>query len=194
MSKDRHISWLWVCNDPYQYSRVCGRVRAYQFGTTNAFASQERSSSASIDSAYVDGVSLTHGLSPREHVWTFAAGLHKRTGEFIDSVGRCNDAGSPLPPTFVGNDYFCESGNPRHIQMSPPPPTPPPNPPFYSADPLWDGDGCDTTITCCVFNTPPWFHKQLSDLSTDDIEMRVCINEDVSNEDVAIDIVEIYAQ
>ena len=42
----------------YQYSRVCGRVRAYQVSTTNAFLSR---SSASLDSAYVDDVSLTHG-------------------------------------------------------------------------------------------------------------------------------------
>ena len=68
------------------------------------------------------------------------------------------------------------------------------NPTFYSADPLWDGDGCGPTSTCCSFNTPPWFHKQLSNLITDNVEMRVCRNEDAANEDVAIEIVEIYVQ
>ena len=40
------------------YSRVCGRIRGYQFGVTDAFYS---SFEAGIDSYYVDGVSLTHG-------------------------------------------------------------------------------------------------------------------------------------
>ena len=56
---------------PYQYSRVCGRVRAYQVGTTNAFQGR---ASPSIESNYVNGVSLTHG-SPRQHIWTFVAGI-----------------------------------------------------------------------------------------------------------------------
>ena len=30
-----------------------------------------------IDSQYVDGVSLTHGQYPRKHIWTFAAALMK---------------------------------------------------------------------------------------------------------------------
>ena len=47
-----------VCNDGCSL-RVCGRVRAYQVGETNAF----RSSNESIDGDYVDGVSLTHSIS-----------------------------------------------------------------------------------------------------------------------------------
>ena len=37
-------------------------------------------------------------------------------------------------PSFIGNDYFCESGNPD----------PNGNVPvlFYADDPLWDGKGC----------------------------------------------------
>ena len=175
---------------PYQYSRVCGRVRAYQIGTTNAFTSQDRSSSASIDSAYVDGVSLTHGIPPRGHIWTFVAGLHEGKDEYLPSVCRCNDARAPSPPAFVRDSYFCESGNLRFV----PPAHAPPTPTFYSADPLWDGDGCVDTSSCCSFNNPPWFHKQLSNLITDDIEMRVCTDEEAANEDVAVEIVEIYVQ
>ena len=39
------------------YSRVCGRIRGYQFGSTSAFVH----STAGIDRSYVEGVSLTHG-------------------------------------------------------------------------------------------------------------------------------------
>ena len=169
---------------PYQYSRVCGRVRAYQVGTTNAFQGR---SSPNIDSNYVDGVSLTRG-SPRQHIWTFVSGLQKGSGENHPSVCPCNDAGAPLPPAFVGNDYFCDSGNPRFVQPAPP------NPTVFSDDPLWDGHGCVSTNTCCRFNGPPWFHKQLSDLATDDIEMRVCTGQGADNENVYIEMVEIYVQ
>ena len=49
---------------------ACGRIIAYQFGATNATIKGANN----ISSAYVDGVSLTHG-NPRQHIWTFAAAL-----------------------------------------------------------------------------------------------------------------------
>ena len=55
-----------------QYSQVCGMIRAYQYRTPNAFTSKTQ---VYINSNYVDGVSLTHGVPPlRKHIWTFAAG------------------------------------------------------------------------------------------------------------------------
>ena len=166
---------------PYQYSRVCGGVRAYQVGTTNAFQGR---SSPSIDIAYVDGVSLTHG-SPRQHIWTFVSGLQESRGD-IPSVCPCTNARAPSPPAFVGNDYFCDSGNPLFMHSDS-------RTTVYSTDPLWDGRGC-VSSTCCTFNNPPWFYKQLSDLTTDDIEMRVCIDQDAEDENVLIEMVEIYVQ
>ena len=46
----------------YTYTKVCGRVIGYQVGHPDAFHS-----SKSIDKAYVEGVSITHG-SPRSHI------------------------------------------------------------------------------------------------------------------------------
>ena len=56
------------------YSRVCGRIRGYQFGSTSAFC---HGLSQDIDGYYVGGISLTHrgGVRRRQHIWTFAAGL-----------------------------------------------------------------------------------------------------------------------
>ena len=65
---------------------------------------------------------------------------------------------------------------------------------FYSADPLWDGAGCGPLNTCCSFNNPPWFYKELPQPTTDDIEMRVCRNQPANDEDIAIDIIEVYVQ
>ena len=168
---------------PYQYSRVCGRVRAYQVGSTNAFRLR---TTASIDSTYVDGVSLTHGR-PRQHIWTFAAALQEDAGNHYrhPSLCPCNTMQDSQLPPFVRNDYFCESGTESFVgnflQV-------------YNADPLWDGAGCEGINNCCSFNTPPWFHKQLSTLTADDIEMRVCTDENAMNENVYIEMVEIYVQ
>ena len=169
---------------PYSYSRVCGRVIAYQVGATNAFHHQG-SSSATINNTYVDGVSLTHG-NPREHIWTFAAGLRETMAMNAESTCPCTgNTGATPPPSFVGSDYFCEAGVRDRTPTSPT---------LYSNDSLWDGDGCTDTNPCCSFNNPPWFYKQLPQPTTDNIEMRVCKNEPASNEDVAIEIVEIYVQ
>ena len=56
-----------------QYQQVCGRVRGYQYRSPDAF-SVSCPHPCTIDNVYVDGISITHG-SPREHIWTYAAGI-----------------------------------------------------------------------------------------------------------------------
>ena len=65
---------------------------------------------------------------------------------------------------------------------------------FYLDDPLWDGAGCGPENTCCSLNTPPWFHRQLPQPTTDSIEMRLCIDEGSGSEDILIEQIEIYVQ
>ena len=48
-----------------EYSRVCGRIVGYQFGSPSGFDTLE----SSIDCDYIAGISLTHGL-PRQHIWS----------------------------------------------------------------------------------------------------------------------------
>ena len=56
------------------YSRVCGRIIAYQNGNTDAFKGLVFYSG--IDQPYVDGVSLTHGsVGSRQHIWSFASAI-----------------------------------------------------------------------------------------------------------------------
>ena len=163
------------------YTMICGRITAYQVGTTNAFQRASHSRSTTIDSNYVDGVSLTHGTSSREHIWTFAAALD-RTGNHISSESYCpcQNTTHPKPaitfPSFVGEDYFCDAGNEEFMTGE-----------FgLQTDPLWDGTDC----LCC--DNPPWFYKQLPLPTNDNIEMRVCRDE--GNENIAIKVVNIYIQ
>jgi len=50
-----------------EYSHVCGRVMGHQDGAPNAFTPFHDNHSLTIDSYYVDGVSITHGASGSRH-------------------------------------------------------------------------------------------------------------------------------
>ena len=145
------------------FSHICGRIIGYQFATPDAFHSFFRSWYTRIEDPYVDGVVITRGTE-KEHVWTFAAG-----SESDRSI-----------PSFVGQDYFCEA---RSVVGTGP---------FYSDDPLWDGEDCGSESTCC--NHAPFFCKSLTEPTTDDIEVRICGDERLSNEDTPIELIEIFLQ
>ena len=106
---------------------------------------------------------------PRRHIWTLAAATDEHN---IDCP--CSNNSHTTIPEFVGSDYFCDTAGQNY--------------------PLWDGAGCDPLNTCCNFNNPPWFYKELPEPTTDDIEMRVCSDENRVNEDIAIQSFDIYVQ
>ena len=91
-----------------QYSRVCGRVNGYQQGTTDAFGWAIEGPPQTLEDAYVDGISLTHGpASSRQHIWSFASGVDQANLYGALSV---TDWSYGLPK-FIRDDYFCDSGN-----------------------------------------------------------------------------------
>ena len=177
------------------YSSVCGRVIAYQYGSTDAFGPyiNRHAPPNTIDTAYVDGISITHGQSPRHHIWTFASALKKvfSSGIHDRDICACTDTRhnwNYTTPSWVGNDYFCDSGNPGPSWA---------HGADYSGDPLWDGQGCPSTSTCCQFNNPPWFCKQLPQAMNDSIEVRICGFEGylgISDEDLLVELIELYIQ
>ena len=165
-----------------QYSQVCGRIIGYQFGHPQAFRFTQ---GRTIDEQYVDGVSLTYG-SPRQHIWTFANALDEVGAGYNGSRCTCTDSLRPNPPpSFVGNDYFCETGASPGQRWSHT---------FYADDPLWDGQGCGPTSTCCTFNNPPWFCKQLPQPTNADLEVRLCSFQSTYVENTPIELVEIYVK
>ena len=158
------------------YSKICGKVNAYQYSTSDAFF--HHGDDADIDSYYVDGVSLTYGSHPRKHIWTFAAGSDAHPYSNCQCSAHSN-ADIPPPPSFVGSHYFCEVKDSSSSQ-------------FDGDNPLWDGQGCQLSSVCCSFNNPPWFYRQLSGPVTADIEMRVCADQSQQDEDIALAMVEIF--
>ena len=170
-----------------QYSRVCGRIKAYQWGAATAFG---LAFEQDINGSYVTGVSVTHG-SDREHIWTFAAGFNEADSAGI--VCPCSANIATMPPDFVSGDYFCESGfNTRQgltNMLS-----------LGTDDPLWDGQNCSSTSSCC--NHYPYFIKCLATPTSEDIEVRILNvypspNSAVAfqgKSDIAVEQIELYVQ
>ena len=159
----------------HQYSKVCGRLIGYQFGSPDAFNKKFAvgPQPSSIDEAYVDGVSITHAY-PRAHIWTFAA--TNRSQNFP-----CLQPGDLQIPMYIENNYFCESGNSAKS----------PKRQLYSGDPLWDGKDCEGQC-CSDGKSPPWFNVEFNNTTTDDIEVRICGDQGTPDEDAPIQLMEIY--
>ena len=170
--------------DFMEYSRVCGRIIGYQHRSPDAFSPYTNDRTKTIDNNYLDGISLTYGQSPRKHIWSFAVGLD----ETRTDSNRCPCANTGfiydgVVPPFIGNDYFCATASRQDVGAG-----------FYPNDPVWDGEGCGPFSTCCSFNNPPWFCKTLPSAARENVELRMCGDEDNNNENIPITLVEIYIQ
>ena len=161
------------------YSQVCGKVIGYQYVSPSAVDARI----TDINTYYLDGISITHG-SPRKHIWSFLAGFEESQG----SVYNCpcsTGSTQTIVQSFIGNDYFCESGNPKGHQSNK----------LFTQDPLWDGKDCNSLeVACCSAPGLPWFNKIVKPTTTDYIELRVCADESTTNEDVPVAQYEIYVK
>ena len=157
------------------YSRVCGQLRGYQLATPDAFTRI----GAVVSERYVDGATITYGSGPRKHIWTYANGA-----ALISYPCPCNtNAATAMVPSFVGSDYYCETGNNRNGLFNH----------FSPDDPLWDGQQCvGVEAPCCTHPNMPWFNKTLSETTTEDIELRVCQDQSTGDEDTLLQVIELY--
>ena len=158
------------------YTAVCGRVRGYQLVRPAAFLLSSRS----IDEAYADGVSITHGNNPRQHVWTYAVGFEDDRSSNVDCP--CNTGSTESTPSFVGDNYYCESGT-DFAQVGV----------LYTNDPLWDGMNCNNLEgPCCTNNQLPWFNTTLSETTNDDLELRLLFSRTIDDQGSPLDLIELY--
>jgi hypothetical protein len=150
------------------------------------------------DSGGCVGVSFPVAGSAYNHVCGYLTALSERTvdgfhtglddinGAYIDGVsvtrGRprehiwtfatqfgddCPCSGGVNPPMFVEDNYFC-SGQPNQA--------------LYSMD-------CPA---CCSFATPPPFSATLETQNLEDIEVRICTDQEAGNEAVYISYLELF--
>ena len=162
------------------YCEVCGQIRGYQFGTPEAFARSIIITSLTIDSQYLDGVSITHGSSPRKHIWSFPGGATQvRTDRFGCT---CNSMNLQSPPPFIGNNWYCESATDTLASGV-----------FNPGDVLWDGQQCTGSEgPCCTNSNLPWFNTTLPQNTNEDIELRLCFDEGDTTEGTPLEWIELY--
>ena len=88
--------------------------------------------------------------------------------------------------SLLDSNYYCESGNPGpDVNITK----------FYSSDVLWDGLQCGGVESrCCNATDLPWFCRTFETPITEDLEVRICTNEPLDNENVAIESFELYVQ
>ena len=186
---------------PYAYNKICGQLRGFQKGSPDSFYPyfsargstpsdlyRPLSSSTNVNGVYVDGVSVTFG-EPRKHVWTYAIGLND---DYTNGRGYglgyfhcpCSKIAATGAPVFVGNNYYCESGNADGKFANK----------LFSDDPLWDGKQCLPGNSCCDRTGQPWFFYQLPISVNEHLEARICQDQVERDEAVTVDKLELFIQ
>lgn len=114
------------------YRKVCGKVRAYQYASPDAF-DPAHTGAKDIELAYMDGISVTHGASgSRTHIFSLVASI-RAGAQCPCAPGATNEDGSSIiVPSFIGNNLYCESGSTASGWSKT----------LYKDDVLWDGLIC----------------------------------------------------
>ena len=164
------------------YQKVCGRVLGYQQNGPEAFRRYSLFTT-DINGVYFDGLAIMSG-TPRKHIWTYTAGYNSDGLNSFDCP--CNNGNTnAVIPSFVGNDYYCESGYLSGGCQNL----------IYTNDVLWDGQQClGVEAPCCTHPNMPWFNKTLSETTTDDIELRACQSNILCTGSVPIFLIELYVR
>lgn len=164
------------------YSQVCGQLRGYQVGQPNAFGPY--TNDLGRPNHILDGILISHGKA-REFIWAYVTGFEKVPSltvknNFKNSLCPCTDPTFVgTVPSFIGNDYYCDSGVLKDPVAKR----------FYTT-PIWTGEGCTPPNFCCSHSGMPWFCKKFPVPTTDYIEVRNCRNGDEEN--TALELIELY--
>ena len=132
----------------------------------------------------MDGILISHSKTWKKHIWAYATGLQKNQTDVRDNTLYCPCSDyryNGTVPSFIGNDYYCDSGmesGPVRVK-------------FYTT-PLWTGEGCTLPSFCCSHSGMPWSCKTPPVPITDYTEIRNCHNDPSSDEDTALEFIELY--
>ena len=145
-----------------KYSTICGYARGYQKGRAFAFIK-----SLPLTSHYLSGVSFqrydaSSSTKVKKHIWSYACGEMDNSVTHTDCP--CNTGGYNSLPTFVGNNYYCESGSS----------TKPGYADFFLQDPLWDGKGFNNREVPCRKDMMPYFKRTYTSAIADSINVKLC--------------------
>ena len=103
-----------ILAEGWTYSEIRGELVGHVMGGIDAFRYESWRGENTIDDAYVDGIAIARwGARERIHVATYGVGLsYPARGYSYYPVGNCPcHGGGELPPDWLGENYFCDSGN-----------------------------------------------------------------------------------
>ena len=165
------------------YTEVCGYVKAYQYGSPDAFQSNNPSIGF-----YGEGISVTHGSS-KSHLWSYIMGSRYPSRSYYGSSGNCpcNTYGSTSSAiSQVGTNYYCDSGvqsnsNPSSSTL------------YTSYGVLWSRSSiCRSYSTCCNDPDQPWFKATTNTSTNDNVDLNWCASSSVGDEEAATTDVLLY--
>ena len=152
-----------------EYSKLCGRIKAYQFGTAHG----------PLES-YIDFGTFIRSLTS-EVFWRFTAGLTQSQANSVLDSQRCPCDGGP----DIGEHYFCESlieeDNPGTKYDNH----------FFHNEVLWDEAGCSSSGDCCSRFDSPYFIRHLPDIMNTQIYVQIC---NFGTDNFAIELIELYVK
>ena len=157
--------------DGVEYSRVCGRITGRAAGNPNGY------NAVFTLPGMVDGVTLTYA-GRTKHIWSFVA-AGGTGGGGVECP--CNPVGATgldeATVNFIGDNYFCEDA-------------------LGITDALWTGTDCTplAPAECCSLNPRPYFTVTLDSPTMEDIEARICTGQESANEQVFVQMMEIFIQ
>ena len=138
----------------------------------------------SINQPYLNGISITYG-TPRKHIWSYTASISENQVQVHDRsfTCPCSKYCGALPLAFISDHYYYESWTNGWASLAT----------YSTGVPLWDSKGCGDQ-TCCTQPNLPWFFRQLPLVDTDDVEAKICYDEDFQNECTLVKETRLYVQ
>ena len=114
---------------------------------------------------------------PPSHIWTYVADQNKNG----ISLCPCSPTvyGSKVSPSCVGNDYYCETTPTKEYK-------------WHTDNPMWDGMGCIADEQACCNRTDlPWFTKTVQS-TTAPVDAKLCLDEYTANENIGLEVFDLY--
>ncbi len=162
--------------------RLYGRVHGIQRGTPDI---EDVLFNRGIEGDYIDGISLTYGRNSRQHIWSF---IGYTSAAYPNCP--CSTNAARTTPSYIGENYFCESGT-ADLEVDPAE--------TFVNDPIWDGQNCESTQDpgCCTrgdLGNGEWFYREFTVPFTPDVELRICTDGTIDDEDIGLQLLELYFQ
>ena len=159
------------------FTRVAAFVEGYQFGTPDAFSRRN---------AYgMDGIAFYLASSHsniKSLLWAYAAGVADKKNH---ADCPCSTIPGDQPRRRYSSDYhYCDTGNPGSISQRI----------WFTHRPLWTGNGCPATSSCCDPPDLPYFCRSglRNTEKADRFIVEIRLSEDAHLEDIGISHLQIY--